>query len=177
MSRIGKYPVVVPAGVDVKVDGGILRAKGKLGELTLPVDKDVAIKRDGDKLWVLPQGDHKRARVMWGTTRALLRNMVEGVSKGYQVEMEIAGVGFRAAVQGKNLQFQLGFSHDVTLSIPDGITVTVEKNTQIMAKGADRARLGQFCAEIRALKPPEPYKGKGIKYKTETILRKEGKKK
>jgi large subunit ribosomal protein L6 len=177
MSRIGKNPVVLPAGVEVTIDGGLIRTKGKLGELTLPLDKDVEIKREGDKLWVHPQGDHKRARVMWGTTRALLRNMVEGVSKGYQIDMEIAGVGYRAAVQGKNMQFQLGFSHDVILPIPDGITVAVDKNTQITVKGADRAKLGQFCAEIRALRPPEPYKGKGIKFKNETILRKEGKKK
>jgi large subunit ribosomal protein L6 len=177
MSRIGKNPVTVPAGVDVKIDGGLVRAKGKLGELSMPVDRDVAITREGDKVVVKPLGDHKRARVMWGTTRALINNMVRGVSQGYQVELEIAGVGYRAQVQGKNMQFQLGFSHDVTVAIPDGVTVTVDKNTQIVAKGADRNRLGQFCAEIRALKPPEPYKGKGIKYKSETILRKEGKKK
>jgi large subunit ribosomal protein L6 len=177
MSRIGKNPVTVPAGVDVKIDGGLVRAKGKLGELTMPMDRDVTITREGDKVVVNPVGDHKRARVMWGTTRALINNMVKGVSQGYTVELEIAGVGYRAQVQGKNMQFQLGFSHDVTVAIPDGVTVTVEKNTQIVAKGADRNRLGQFCAEIRALKPPEPYKGKGIKYKSETILRKEGKKK
>lgn len=177
MSRIGKNPVTVPSGVDVKIDGGKLRAKGKLGELVMPVDKDVTVSRDGDKLWVKPQGEHKRARVMWGTTRALIRNMVKGVSEGYQKELEISGVGYRAQVQGKSLQFQLGLSHDVTMPIPDGITVTIDKNTQIVAKGADRNKLGQFCAEIRALKPPEPYKGKGIKYKTETVLRKEGKKK
>ena len=177
MSRIGKNPVTVPAGVDVKIDGGLVRAKGKLGELTMAVDKDVAVSREGDKVWVKPQAEHKRARVMWGTTRALIKNMVKGVSQGYQVELEIAGVGYRAQVQGKNLQFQLGFSHDVTVPIPEGIAVTIDKSTQIVAKGADRGRLGQFCAEIRALKPPEPYKGKGIKYKSEHILRKEGKKK
>ena len=177
MSRIGKNPVTVPAGVDVKIDGGLVRAKGKLGELSMPVDKDVAVTREGDKIIVKPRGDHKRSRVMWGTTRALIKNMVKGVAQGYQVDLEIAGVGYRAQVQGKSIQFQLGFSHDVSMAIPDGIAVTVEKNTQISAKGADRGRLGQFCAEIRALKPPEPYKGKGIKYKKETIRRKEGKKK
>jgi len=177
MSRIGKNPVTVPSGVDVKIDGGKLRAKGKLGELVMPLDKDVTVSREGDKIVVKPMGDHKRARVMWGTTRALILNMVKGVSQGYQKELEISGVGYRAQVQGKNLQFQLGLSHDVTLAIPDGITVTIDKNTQIVAKGSDRNKLGQFCAEIRALKPPEPYKGKGIKYKTETVLRKEGKKK
>ncbi len=177
MSRIGKNAVTVPAGVDVKIDGGVVRAKGKLGELSMPIDRDVTVSREGDKVWVKPQGEHKRARVMWGTTRALINNMVRGVSQGYQVELEIAGVGYRAQLQGKNVQFQLGLSHDVTLPIPDGIAVTIDKNTQIVAKGADRGKLGQFCAEIRALKPPEPYKGKGIKYKGETILRKEGKKK
>jgi large subunit ribosomal protein L6 len=177
MSRIGKYPVVLPKGVEVKIDGGVVRTKGKLGELALPLDRDIALKQEGDKLWVEPQGKHKRARMMWGSTRAHLRNMVEGVSKGYTVELEIAGVGYRAAVQGKNIQFQLGFSHDVILPIPEGMTVTVDKNTQIAVKGTDRGRLGQFCAEIRALRPPEPYKGKGIKYKNEAILRKEGKKK
>jgi large subunit ribosomal protein L6 len=143
----------------------------------MAIDKDVAVSREGDKLWVKPQAEHKRARVMWGTTRALINNMIRGVSQGYEKQLEISGVGYRAQVQGKNMQFQLGLSHDVTLAIPDGVTVTVDKNTQILAKGADRNKLGQFCAEIRALKPPEPYKGKGIKYKTETILRKEGKKK
>ena len=177
MSRIGKNPVKVPAGVDVKIDGGLVRAKGKLGELSMPVDKDVTVTRDGDKIVVKPRGEDKRSRVMWGTTRALIKNMVKGVAQGYQVDLEIAGVGYRAQVQGKSIQFQLGFSHDVSMAIPDGIAVTVEKNTQISAKGADRGRLGQFCAEIRALKPPEPYKGKGIKYKKETIRRKEGKKK
>jgi large subunit ribosomal protein L6 len=177
MSRIGKNPVTVPAGVDVKIDGGRLRAKGKLGELSMPLDRDVSVTREGDKIVVKPQGDHKRARVMWGTTRALIKNVIKGVAQGYQVDLEISGVGYRAQVQGKNVQLQLGLSHDVSLPIPDGITVTVEKNTLITAKGADRAKLGQFCAEIRALKPPEPYKGKGIKYRNETILRKEGKKK
>jgi large subunit ribosomal protein L6 len=177
MSRIGKNPVKLPAGVDVKIDGGVVRAKGKLGELSMPIDRDVEVSRDGDKVVVKPRGDYKRSRVMWGTTRALIKNMVKGVAVGYQVDLEISGVGYRAAVQGKNIQFQLGLSHDISMPIPEGITVTIEKNTQISAKGADRARLGQFCAEIRALKPPEPYKGKGIKYKGETILRKEGKKK
>ena len=177
MSRIGKNAVTVPSGVEVKIDGGKVRAKGKLGELSMAIDKDVAVSREGDKLWVKPQAEHKRARVMWGTTRALINNMIRGVSQGYEKQLEISGVGYRAQVQGKNMQFQLGLSHDVTLAIPDGVTVTVDKNTQILAKGADRNKLGQFCAEIRALKPPEPYKGKGIKYKTETILRKEGKKK
>lgn len=177
MSRIGKNAVTVPSGVDVKIDGGQVRAKGKLGELSMAIDKDVAVSREGDKLWVKPQAEHKRARVMWGTTRALINNMIRGVSQGYEKQLEISGVGYRAQVQGKNVQFQLGLSHDVSLPIPEGVTVTVDKNTQIVAKGADRNKLGQFCAEIRALKPPEPYKGKGIKYRGETILRKEGKKK
>ncbi len=177
MSRIGKNPVTLPAGVDVKVDGGKVRAKGKLGELSFPLHREVSVKREGDKIVVAPVGDGKRARVMWGTTAALVKSVIKGVSQGYQKELEITGVGYRAAVQGTNLQFQLGFSHDVSLPIPAGITVTVEKNTQLLLKGLDKERLGQFSAEIRALKPPEPYKGKGIKYKNEKILRKEGKKK
>jgi len=177
MSRIGKNAVTVPSGVEVKIDGGLVRAKGKLGELSLAIDKDVAVSREGDKVWVKPQAEHKRARVMWGTTRAHIANMVRGVSQGYQKELEISGVGYRAQVQGKNIQLQLGLSHDVTMAIPEGVTVTIDKNTQIVAKGADRGKLGQFCAEIRALKPPEPYKGKGIKYKGQIIRRKEGKKK
>ncbi len=177
MSRIGKNPVPLPQGVDVKIDGAVLRAKGKLGELAMPIDKDVAVKREGDKVLVEPAADSKRARIMWGTTRALVSSMVRGVSQGYQVELEISGVGYRAQVQGKNVQFQLGLSHDVTMPIPEGITVTIDKSTQLTVKGADKAKLGQFCAVIRSLKPPEPYKGKGIKYKDEKILRKEGKKK
>jgi large subunit ribosomal protein L6 len=177
MSRIGKYPVSVPQGVDVKIDGGMLRAKGKLGELTLTLDKDVAVKREGDRISVQPAVETKRARMMWGTTRALINNIMRGVSQGYQVDLEINGVGYRAAVQGKTLQLQLGLSHEVSMPIPEGLTVAVEKNTQVTVKGADRTQLGQFCAVMRSLKPPEPYKGKGIKYKKETILRKEGKKK
>ncbi len=177
MSRIGKNPVALPQGVDVEIDGALLRAKGKLGELAMPIDKDVTVKREGDKIVVAPAAESKRARIMWGTTRALVGTLVRGVSQGYQVELEISGVGYRAQVQGKSLQFQLGLSHDVSMPIPEGITVTIEKNTQLMVKGADKAKLGQFCAVIRSLKPPEPYKGKGIKYKGEKILRKEGKKK
>jgi large subunit ribosomal protein L6 len=177
MSRVGKYPVIVPQGVEVAIDGARIRAKGKLGELSMAFGKDVTVTREGDKIVVQPASDTKRARMMWGTTRALVGGMVRGVGQGYQTDLEISGVGYRAQVQGKSLQLQIGLSHDVSLPIPEGLTVTVEKNTQVSVKGADKAKLGQFCAVIRSLKPPEPYKGKGIKYKGEKILRKEGKKK
>jgi large subunit ribosomal protein L6 len=177
MSRIGKNPVTVPQGVEVKIDAGSLRAKGKLGELAMSLDKDIVVTREGDKITVKPAVESKRSRMMWGTTRALINNMMRGVSQGYQVDLEIIGVGYRAAVQGKMLQLQLGLSHDVAMPIPEGVTVAVEKNTQLTVKGADRTVLGQFCAVVRGMKPPEPYKGKGIKYKKEKILRKEGKKK
>ena len=177
MSRVGKYPVTVPQGVDLKIEGNLVRAKGKLGELKMSFGQEVMVTREADKVWVKPANDSKRARTVWGTTRALINSLVTGVSKGYAKQLEISGVGYRAAVQGKNLQLQLGFSHDVVMPIPEGITVTVDKNVNLDVKGADKARLGQFCAEIRALKKPEPYKGKGIKYKEETIRRKEGKKK
>ena len=177
MSRIGKNPVTVPAGVDLKIDGGVVRAKGKLGELTLPVDKDVAVSREGDKVWVKPAGEHKRARVLWGTTRAHIANMIRGVSQGYQKELEITGVGYRAALQGKNLQLALGYSHDVIYPIPEGIQIAVPKPTEITITGNDPQRVGQVAAEIRGYRPPEPYKGKGVKYADEFIFRKEGKKK
>jgi len=176
MSRIGKNAVTVPAGVDVKIDGGVVRAKGKLGELTMSVDKDVAVAREGDKVWVKPLGDHKRARVMWGTTRALINNMVRGVSAGYQIELEIAGVGYRAQVQGKNIQLALGYSHPVIFPLPDGVQAEIERQVSITLKGSDKALLGQTAAKLRALRKPDPYKGKGIKYADEHIRRKVGKK-
>jgi large subunit ribosomal protein L6 len=132
---------------------------------------------DGNQVWVKPKTETKRARMMWGTTRALINNMVKGVSEGFTVNLEINGVGYRAAVQGKTLQLQLGFSHDVNYPIPDDVTIKCEKPTAISITGKDRQRVGQIAAEIRAYRGPEPYKGKGVKYETETILRKEGKKK
>jgi large subunit ribosomal protein L6 len=177
MSRVGKYPVEVPAGVQVAIVGRTLTAKGKLGELKLEltdlVDAEVA---DG-KVTVSPRGNARQARMMWGTTRALVANMVKGVSTGYAKSMEITGTGFRAAVQGQNLVMNLGFSHDVVYPVPAGIKISCEKPTSIKVEGIDRRQVGQVAAEIRAYRPPEPYKGKGVKFDDETILRKEGKKK
>lgn len=177
MSRVGKYPVVVPSGVTVTIAGTEVSVKGKLGVSALTLVDDVEASLDGDKLWVKPKSESKRARMMWGTTRALLNNMVKGVSEGFTVNMDINGVGYRAAVQGSNLQLQLGYSHDVIYPIPEGIAIKCEKPTSISVTGKDRQRVGQVASEIRAFRGPEPYKGKGIKYETETILRKEGKKK
>ena len=177
MSRVGKYPVTVPKGVTVTVAGSEVSAKGRLGTSSLRLVDDVEASLEGDKLWVKPHGESKRARMMWGTTRALLNNIVKGVDQGFTVNLEINGVGYRAAVQGKTLQLQLGYSHDVAYPIPDDVTITCEKPTAIAITGKDRQRVGQIAAEIRAYRGPEPYKGKGVKYETETILRKEGKKK
>jgi large subunit ribosomal protein L6 len=177
MSRVGKYPVTVPSGVTVEIANRMLKAKGKLGELSLRLSEEVEAKLEDGKVVVTPRSETKRARTLWGTTRALVNNMVGGVSKGFSKTLEINGVGYRAQVQGKNLQLQLGFSHDVIYPIPAGVTIKCEKPTQITISGADRQRVGQVAAEIRAFRKPEPYKGKGIKYDNERILRKEGKKK
>ena len=177
MSRVGKNPVSIPQGVTVDVAGGVATVKGKLGTLKLPITKEVDVSVKDGKVWVKPVQENTQSRVLWGTTRANLRNMVEGVSKGYSKALEINGVGYRAAVQGKNLQLQMGYSHDVVYPIPEGITIKCEKPTAVLISGFDKQKVGQVAAEIRAVRPPEPYKGKGIKYDTETILRKEGKKK
>ncbi|MDA8232542.1 MAG: 50S ribosomal protein L6 [Magnetospirillum sp.] len=177
MSRVGKYPVPVPSGVTVQIAGGDITVKGKNGQSSMALGSDVEASVEDNKVWVKPASETKRARMMWGTTRALINNMVKGVSEGFTVDLEINGVGYRAAVQGKALQLQLGFSHDVNYPIPDDITIKCEKPTSISISGRDRQRVGQIAAEIRAFRGPEPYKGKGVKYTTETILRKEGKKK
>ena len=177
MSRVGKYPVVVPKGVTVSLAGQELSVKGKLGTSTLHITDDVETKVEGDRVVVKPRNETKRARMMWGTTRAHINNMVKGVVDGFTVNLEINGVGYRAAVQGKTLQLQLGYSHEVDYPIPQDIAIKCEKPTSIAITGRDRQRVGQVAAEIRAYRGPEPYKGKGIKYDTETIRRKEGKKK
>ena len=177
MSRVGKNPVTLPQGVTVDVAGGVATVKGKLGTLKLPITKQVDVSVKDGKVWVKPLAEDTQSRVLWGTTRANLRNMVEGVSKGYSKALEINGVGYRAAVQGKNLQLQMGYSHDVVYPIPEGITIKCEKPTAVLITGFDKQKVGQVAAEIRAVRPPEPYKGKGIKYDSEHILRKEGKKK
>ncbi len=177
MSRVGKSPIAIPAGVSVQISGRTLSAKGKLGGLQLDLSDQVDAKLEGDKVVFQPVNDTKQARMMWGTTRNLVRNMVIGVSQGFRKNLEISGVGFRAAVQGKTLQLQLGYSHDVNFPIPDDVAIKCEKPTSITISGRDKQRVGQIAAEIRAFRGPEPYKGKGIKYDTETIRRKEGKKK
>jgi large subunit ribosomal protein L6 len=177
MSRIGKYPVAVPSGVTVEIVDRIIKAKGKLGALELSLSDEVDAKLEEGKVWVTPRSETKRARTMWGTTRSLVNNMITGVATGFAKTLEINGVGYRAAVQGKTLQLQLGFSHDIAYPIPDGVTIKCDKPTVITISGADRQRVGQVAAEIRAFRKPEPYKGKGIKYESERVRRKEGKKK
>ncbi|MBN8888961.1 MAG: 50S ribosomal protein L6 [Acetobacteraceae bacterium SCN 69-10] len=177
MSRVGKYPVEIPAGVQVAVIGRTLTAKGKLGEMKLDLTDNVDAMVDGNKVSVAPRDNSAPARMMWGTTRALVANMVTGVSAGYAKTLEITGTGYRAAVNGTNLVINLGFSHDVVYAIPGGIKVTCEKPTSIKVEGMDKRLVGQVCAEIRAWRPPEPYKGKGVKFEGEAIRRKEGKKK
>ena len=177
MSRIGKLPVNIPQGVTVDIAGGVLTAKGKLGSLKLPLNTDVDTVVKEGKVVVTPKHETKRARMAWGTTRALVNNMVSGVNTGYTVNLEINGVGYRAAVQGKDLVLQLGYSHDVQFPIPSDIKIACEKPTAIAISGADKQRVGQVAAVIRSFRGPEPYKGKGIKYDYEKIRRKEGKKK
>jgi large subunit ribosomal protein L6 len=177
MSRIGKNPVEIPQDVTVDLAGSTLTAKGKLGTLTLVISNEVSASVKDGQFTVAPNSDSKRARMQWGTTRALVNNMVAGVSKGFNVNLEINGVGYRAAVQGKNLVLQLGYSHDVTFPIPEDVKIVCEKPTIIKVSGADKQRVGQVAAVLRSYRGPEPYKGKGIKYDWEKIRRKEGKKK
>lgn len=177
MSRVGKNPVAIPAGVTVELSDKAIKAKGKLGELKLDLTSDVVVSQEGDNLFVKPAANANAKRAMWATTQRNVNNLVVGVSAGFEKKLEINGIGFRAQVQGKELIMQLGFSHDVRFNIPEGITITVEKNTLLTINGADKQRVGQVAAEIRAFREPEPYKGKGIKYADERIVRKEGKKK
>jgi large subunit ribosomal protein L6 len=177
MSRVGKYPVEVPAGVQVAVVDRVLQAKGKLGTMSLPLTDHVDAAVDGNKVTITPRSNASQARMMWGTTRSILASMVQGVSVGYTKTLEITGTGFRASVQGKNLVINLGFSHDVVYPVPEGITITTPRPTAITLAGVDKRQVGQCAAEIRRFRPPEPYKGKGVKYEGEQIRRKEGKKK
>jgi large subunit ribosomal protein L6 len=177
MSRIGKKPVAIPAGVTAKLEGQSIAVKGAKGELNFTAPEEVVLKIEGNVVHVQPQGDDKRARAMWGTARARIQNLVVGVTKGFEKKLEINGVGYKAAIAGKNLQLSLGFSHDVLYPIPTGVTITTPKPTEIMVAGIDKRQVGQIAAEIRAYRGPEPYKGKGVKYVDEFIFRKEGKKK
>ena len=177
MSRVGKYPVAVPAGVTVTLAGKVMTVKGKLGELKFNLTDDIESTVEDGKVWVKVRNESKRGRAQWGTTRATINNMVKGVSQGYKKVLDITGVGFKAAAQGRKLNLSLGFSHDVIYSVPEGIEVKTPAPTQVEISGANRQRVGQVAAEIRSYKRPEPYKGKGIRYSDEIILRKEGKKK
>jgi large subunit ribosomal protein L6 len=177
MSRIGKKAVAVPSGVTASIDGQTVKMKGPKGTLQYVVPDDIVVKMEDGGIKVDPREETKRARSMWGTSRTLVSNLVTGVTKGFESKLEITGVGYRAAVQGKNLQLALGFSHDVLYPIPEGIAIATPKPTEIVVSGIDKQRVGQVAAEIRAFRPPEPYKGKGVRYAGELIFRKEGKKK
>jgi large subunit ribosomal protein L6 len=177
MSRIGKQPVAIPQGVEVQLSGDTVFAKGPLGTLSLALSAEVSAAVANGEVWISPKSEGKRARAMWGTTRALVNNMVTGVSRGFTVVLDINGVGFRAAVQSKILILQLGYSHEIVFPIPEDIRITCERPTTIAVSGIDRQKVGQIAAEIRAYRPPEPYKGKGVKYRDEFVRRKEGKKK
>ncbi len=175
MSRIGKKPVVVPAGVDVKIDGSTVTVKGPKGSLTETFNPEIIIKQEGNEIIVERPTDDKMHRSLHGLTRTLIHNMVEGVTNGFTKALEIEGIGYRAAKQGKNLVMNLGYSHQVIVPEIDGITIEVPNNTSIVVHGMDKQAVGQFAAEIREKRPPEPYKGKGIHYVGERIIRKEGK--
>jgi large subunit ribosomal protein L6 len=177
MSRIGKKPVAIPGGVTAAVDGQEVKVKGPKGELKHVLVDEVIAKADKDGIEIAMREDTKEARAMWGMSRTLVANLVTGVTEGFTKRLEITGVGYRAAVQGANLQLQLGYSHDIQFPIPQGIQVQCPKPTEIVISGIDKQQVGQVAAEIRRFRPPEPYKGKGVRYAGEYILRKEGKKK
>ena len=177
MSRIGKKPVAVPAGVTAKVDGQTVAVKGAKGELQFVVPEDVSVEFNDNQIKVDPKNTTKRARALWGTSRAQIQNLVIGVTTGFEKKLEITGVGYKAAVAGKNLQLSLGYSHDIQYPIPAGIAFVTPKPTEITITGIDKRQVGQVAAEIRDYRGPEPYKGKGVKYAGEFIFRKEGKKK
>jgi large subunit ribosomal protein L6 len=177
MSRIGNKAVSVPTGVTANVEGQTVKVKGPKGALSLVLSDDVIVTMDKGSFKIEPRGESKRARSLWGTSRTLVANLINGVTKGFEEKLEINGVGYRAAVQGKSLNLQLGFSHDVNFKIPEGIAIATPKPTEITITGVDKQKVGQVAAEIRGYRPPEPYKGKGVKYVGEYIFRKEGKKK
>ena len=177
MSRIGKKPVQVPAGVTAAVEGQKVTAKGPKGELVFVANDEVKLSLENNAVSVVPANDSKDARSKWGMSRTMIENLFRGVKDGFERKLEINGVGYRAAMQGKNLQLSLGFSHDVVYEPPQGITIAVPKPTEIVVTGINKQQVGQVAAEIREYRGPEPYKGKGVKYAEERIVRKEGKKK
>ncbi len=177
MSRIGKKPIEIPSGVQATVDGQTIKVKGPKGELSWTVAEEISIAQGDDGLTLTPRDDSQRARAMWGLSRSLVANMVEGVTKGYERTLELVGVGYRAAMKGSALSLQLGFSHDVDIPAPEGVTFAVPKQTEIRISGIDKQLVGEMAARIRKIRPPEPYKGKGVRYAGEQVRRKEGKKK
>ena len=177
MSRVGKHPVAVPADVNATLNGQLVTVKGKLGELSLEVRKDVTIEQKDGTLVVQPTNQNRFTLAQWATTRALLASMVTGVSTGFKKELELKGVGYKAAIQGTDLVMSLGFSHEIRFPVPENITITTPTAVEVVVSGADKQRVGQVAANIRSFRPPEPYKGKGVRYKGEYIAMKEGKKK
>jgi large subunit ribosomal protein L6 len=177
MSRIGKKPVLIPSGVSAVVSGQTIEVKGPKGSRSFTASDDVTLTLEESSVSVMPRGNSKRARQQWGMSRTMVSNLVTGVTSGFKKELEIKGVGYRAQLQGKVLKLNLGLSHDVDFQVPDGVTVTVPKQTEIVVEGEDQQLVGQVAANIREWRRPEPYKGKGIMYKVEYIFRKEGKKK
>ncbi|CDZ28181.1 MULTISPECIES: 50S ribosomal protein L6 [Neorhizobium] len=177
MSRIGKKPVPVPAGITATVDGQKVTAKGPKGELFFVANDEIKLELENNAVSVTPVNDSKDARSKWGMSRTMIENIFKGVKDGFERKLEINGVGYRASLQGKNLQLALGFSHDVVYQTPEGITIAVPKPTEIVVTGINKQQVGQVAAEIREYRGPEPYKGKGVKYAEERIVRKEGKKK
>jgi large subunit ribosomal protein L6 len=177
MSRIGKKPVTIPSGVTAQIENGTLSVKGPKGTLTLGLSEDVTYKVEGEAISIAPANDTRRSRDHWGMQRTLVSNLVEGVTDGFTKTLEITGVGYRAQAQGKKLKLQLGFSHDVEIDVPEGIDVKTPDQTTVEISGIDKQKVGQFAAEVRRWRKPEPYKGKGIKYRGEYVFRKEGKKK
>lgn len=179
MSRVGKNPVDVPSGVEVSIVNGILTAKGKLGQESVPLTDAVEVALEENKVTVKPRDESKQSRSMWGTTRSLVQNAVTGVSEGFTKKLEIVGVGYRAQMQGKTLNLQLGYSHDIPFPVPEGISIALEgdRGNVIAVTGPNKQQVGQVASEIRGFRKPEPYKGKGVRYSDEYVLRKEGKKK
>jgi large subunit ribosomal protein L6 len=177
MSRIAKKPVELVSGVEVNISGQTITAKGKQGNLSMELHKTVSVKQEDNTLTFSPNDDSKDSMAMAGTMRSLVDNMVVGVSEGFSKQLQLIGVGYRAQMQGNVLDLSLGFSHPVKYAIPEGITIDTPSQTEINVKGADKQKVGQVCAEIRAYRPPEPYKGKGVRYSDERVIRKEAKKK
>jgi large subunit ribosomal protein L6 len=177
MSRIGKKPITIPSGVTLTLDGQTISVKGPKGQLSWTVAEEVEIKQEGSELTLTPRTDTQRARGMWGLSRTLVANMVQGVTQGFEETLELVGVGYRAALKGQALSMQLGFSNDVDIPPPEGIAFAVPKQTEIKISGIDKQLVGETAARIRRIRPPEPYKGKGVRYAGEKVRRKEGKKK